>query len=101
MENIYQHTITGLVLIVSFFLGKLYDRFSKLEEKNNSLEKIQTKHEEKIETITDRIPQEINNLKTIMDLHYTELRRAVQHTEKTIANQAETFVKILEELQKK
>jgi len=87
------------------------DTRKKLFDYKNRIEVEQSKQGDKIQQLTEKIPNEISQLETIFELkmdklkdHFSgkldELSKDIKHAEKTFENSSEAIEKILQEWKK-
>ncbi len=87
------------------------DTRKKLFEYKNRIEVEQSKHGDKIQQLTEKIPNEISQLEIIFELkmdklkdHFSgkfdELSKDIKHAEKTFASSSETIAQLLKEWKK-
>jgi len=99
--------VSVLFGIARYFFKDLHRKFMQSEKKNELLHDKVVKLEGKVERLDEKMPSEIANLEKVMDLkfeqfnkQFSELKEAIQHAEKTMTNQANSFVELLKEFRK-
>ena len=99
--------VSVLFGIARYFFKDLHRKFMQSEKKSEDLHDKVVKLEGKVERLDEKMPSEIANLEKVMDLkfeqfnkQFEELTKAIRHAERTMTNQAEAFVKLLQEVKK-
>ena len=97
----------ALIGVIGWFLRDLHSRFKDAVSESEELHDKVVKLEAKVERLDEKMPSEIANLEKIMELkfeqfnkQFEELTKAIRHAERTMATQAEAFVKLLNDVRK-
>jgi predicted nucleic acid-binding Zn-ribbon protein len=109
MENTYLINGVGVVVtgVLGFFLKDLHVRFKDMTSEVNRQHDNISRITAKVERVEEKLPSELANLEKIVDMRFhqfniqfEELKRAINHAEKTMLANSEAFVKLLEEYSK-
>ena len=99
--------VTVLFGVARYFFKDLHKSFLESEKRNDLLHDKVVKLDGKVERLDEKMPSDIANLEKVMDLkfeqfnkQFSELKEAIQHAEKTMTNQANSFVDLLKEFRK-
>lgn len=101
------YILLALISIIGYFLRDLHSRLKDtISDKDDIHDKV-VRIESKVQRLDEKMPSEIANLEKVMDLkfeqfnkQFEELTKAIRHAERTMTNQAEAFVKLLQEVRK-
>lgn len=114
-QTLIDWLIKGLTGVLAFLFiradKEAKDTRKKLFEYKNKIELEQSKQGDKIQQLTEKIPNEISQLETIFELkmdklkdHFSgkfdELSKNIRHAEKTFATSSDTIAKLLNEWKK-
>jgi len=99
--------VSVLFGIARHFFKDLHKKIIESEKKSEEIHDKVVKLEGKVERLDEKMPSDIANLEKVMNLkfeqfnkQFEELTKAIRHAERTMTNQAEAFVKLLQEVRK-
>lgn len=114
-QTLIDWLIKGLTGVLAFLFirsdKEAKDTRKKLFEYKNKIELEQSKQGDKIQQLTEKIPNEIEKLETVFELkinnlkdHFSgkfdEISKNIRHAEKTFATSSDTIAQLLKEWKK-